>query len=99
MNDGLRCFERPAKLGQLGLVQIGYRPERNAVMDPVMNVESSKAMDVGFREHIIQRWGDKYVDGVPLPLIDECGHWPSAEVIEAAPDERKPDRGKIRNRR
>ena len=64
-----------------------------------MNVESSKALDVGLREHVIQCWGDKYVDGVPLPLIDECGHWPSADVIEVAPDERKPDRGAIGNRR
>ena len=94
----LRRFERLTKLGQLGLIQIGYRPKRHAVMDPVTNVESSKVLDAGLREHIIQRWGDKYVDGVPLPLIDECGHWPSADVIEAAPDERKPDRGEIRNR-
>src|SRR6187455_3037238 len=67
-------------------------------MNPATNEEPSKASDVGLREHIIHRWGDKHVDGVPLPLIDECGHWPSADVIETAPDERKSERGEINNR-
>src|SRR5215204_413692 len=95
---GLRCFELLTELGQLGVIQIGYGPERHAVADPVMNMESSNRLDVGTRERVIRSRRDEHVNRVLPALVDERSHRPPAEVIETPSDEWKADRGEINDR-
>ena len=65
----------------------------------MLNIESSDRWGEASGERITWLWGDEHVDGVLLPLVNECSDWPPTKVIQTAPDERKPDRGEINDRR
>ena len=43
--------------------------------------------------------GDEHVDGMFLPLINQRGNWPAADVVESAADEREAVRGEVNDRR
>src|SRR3954468_12127181 len=95
---GLRGSERLTELAQFGIIQIRHGPERHAVADPVMNMESSNRLDGGAGERVLRARRDEHVDRVLAAFIDERRDRPPAQVIETASDKWKADRGEIDNR-
>ena len=87
--------QRSNELGQLGIVQVGYCPERHVAVDPLMNVESSHRSVERPCERVIALWRDEHVDRVLLSLIDERSNRLAVDVIEPASDQRKSDRREI----
>ena len=62
-------------------------------------VESTNGRDDIVGGRITARRGDKHVDGMFLPLIDQRGNWPPTYVVEAAADERESTRSEINDGR